>query len=170
MTKTFLLTIAFLSAFQISAQDFPQTEAEFDSMYAERILKTEIDGVYIPKDLPDVFAELKRLSSPADLEKFRLATEDIVRTKLHLGLGRWIIFNWGFYEGSRLSHYLKEAGLIHPEDMARVLIVTFHRHLNDHDLKFAEEVALYQKLREEERLLRESQKKVISEETRTRKE
>jgi hypothetical protein len=45
-----------------------------------------------------------------------------------------MIVNWNFYEGSRLSHYLKQMGLSYPEDMANFLIVCFHRHLNGKDL------------------------------------
>lgn len=169
--KTTLLSLSLICCCMIAvAQDFPRNEAEFDSMYQARVQQEVIDGVYIPKDLQDAFAELRRLSAPADLEKFRSVHEDTVRTRLHFGLGRWMIVNWGFYEGSRMAHYLREAGLVHPDDMARVLIVTFHRHLNQKELQFAEEVARYSALREEERLQRESEKKVISDETRQRKQ
>jgi hypothetical protein len=154
----------------LQAQSPAQSESAFDSAYAIRITKDEINGVYIPVDLPDAFAELKRLSSPGDLEKFRTASEDLVRSKLHFGLGKWIILNWGFYEGSRLSHHLKEAGLEHPDDMARAVIVCFHRFLNQTDIRLEDEVAYYKELREQERLKRERSQKVISEETRIRKE
>lgn len=158
------------ASLSLYAQEFPRSEAEYDSIYAARIVMEEIDGVYIPRDLEDVFAELRRLSSAADLEKLRRAPEDVVRTRLHFGLGRWMIINWGFYEGSRLSHHLKEAGLLHPDDMARVLIVCFHRHLHGSDLRFAQEVEYYHTLREKEREEREKHKQVISEEKHVRKD
>ncbi len=154
----------------LQAQPRGFAEAEYDSIYAERIQLEEINGVYIPRDLNDAFAELERLSSPESLKKFQTAPEDAVRTKFHLGLGQWIIVNWGFYEGSRLSDYLKKAGLQHPDDMARVILVCFYRHLNNKPLQFEEEVAFYQARREQERLERESKKKVILEETRVKKE
>lgn len=155
---------------RITAQDFPGNEAEFETQYANRIQLAEIDGVYIPKDLEDAFAELKRLASPADIARFKAAPDEIVRSRFHFGLGKWMIANWGFYEGSRLSHYLKEKGVLHPDDMARVLLVCFHRHLNQLDMQFEEEVAFYQALREKERLERESRKEVISEEKHVKKD
>lgn len=164
----FLLLTFF--AFTAQAQQLTLNEAEFDSVYAERIKLEEIHGVYIPRDLNDAFTELERLSSPADLKKFQTAPEAAVRTRFHFGLGRWMIVNWGFYEGSRLSDYLKTAGLQHPDDMARVILVCFYRHLNQQSLKFEEEVAFYQAQREQERLERESKKEVILEETHPRKE
>ena len=153
----------------LMSQVFGDTEAEYDSLYEIRIQKDELDGVYIPADLEDAFAELQRLSSPADLEKFRMASEETVRDKLHFGLGRWMIHNWGFYGGSRLSHYLKELGLEHPDDMGKFLLVSFHRHLNGKPLEIEEQVAYYYELREQERLARQQQQEVIKTETRKKK-
>ena len=170
MRHTFLLSLALFICLPVFGQQFPQNESEFDSIYAQRIKKEEINDVYIPADLEDAFAELKRLSSATDLEKFRQAPEDSVRHKLHFGLGRWMIVNWGFYEGSRLSEYLREAGLETPDDMAQVIIVTFHRHRNGKPLLFEDEVAFYKAQRDKEREEREKAKKVISEETHIRKD
>jgi hypothetical protein len=169
--KYIIIILAFVIVPSVlAAQQYSRNESEFDSLYAVRILQEEIDGVYIPLDLSDAFAELQRLSSPSDLQKFRQTTEEIARHKFHFGLGRWMIVNWGFYEGSRLSHYLKTAGLQHPDDMAQVILVCFHRYLNGAPLRFEEEVTFYQALREKERLTQESKKEVISEEKRVKKE
>lgn len=164
----FLISMTILPPSHVHAQ--AETEAAFDAEYARRIQLTEIAGVYIPNDLEDAFAELKRLSAQAGLEKFKEAPEDTISTKLHFGLGRWMIHNWGFYEGSRLSHYLKELGLDHPDDMARFLIVSFHRHLNEKPLEAEERIAACQAMREAEIEERERRKEVIYEETRIRKD
>lgn len=165
-----MLLVLFFMAPAMHAQDIPTSEAEYDSIYAKRILLEEIDGVYIPRDLTEAFAELKSLSSPADLQKLQAAPEDVARYKLHFGLGRWMIVNWGFYEGSRLSHFLRGTGLEHPDDMVRVILVCFHRHLNQKELKFEEEVAFYRDFREKERQEMERRKQVISEEKRIKKD
>jgi hypothetical protein len=164
----FLFCILALTSLQSQSQ--AQTEAAFDTEYARRIQLEEIDGVYIPSDLDDAFAELNRLSDPSGIAKFRDSPEDTIRSKLHFGLGRWMIHNWGFYEGSRLSHYLKQLGLDHPDDMARFLIVSYHRHLNDVPLQVDEQVAAYRTIREEEIRERERRKEVIHEKTRIRKD
>jgi hypothetical protein len=163
-----LISLAMISG-HLEAQTNPEAEREFDSLYAIRIELEEIDGVYIPEDLNDAFNELSRLSSDADIEKFREADEDVVRDKLHFGLGRWMIHNWGFYQGSRLSHYLKGLGLEHPDDMAKFLVVSYHRHLNDEPLRIEEQVAVYKEYRDRERLKREQEKEVIHSETRIKK-
>lgn len=151
------------------AQDFGGTEAEMDSIYATRILLEEIDGVYIPIDLEDAFTELERLSASGDIDKFKKATEETVRDKLHFGLGRWMMYNWGFYMGSRLSHELRALGLEHPDDMAKFLLVSWHRHLNEKSLEIEAQVDYYYQIREAERRERAGGKEVIHQETRKRK-
>ena len=97
--------------------------------YQKRIKKKELLGVYIPTHIGDAHRELTRLISPQARQKFMSMTEDQAEHKLFFSLGRWIIVNWGFEGGSRLSHSLREFGLTHPEDMAAFLIVTYHRKL-----------------------------------------
>lgn len=167
--RLFLMLIVGLISFEGIAQGFGDTEAEMDSIYEKRILLEEIDGVYIPSDLYDAFAELERLSSAADIENFKKATEETVRDKLHFGLGRWMMYNWGFYMGSRLSHSLRELGLEHPDDMAKFLLVSWHRDLNGKPLEVEAQVDYYYQKREAERLERAQGKEVIHEETRKRK-
>lgn len=106
-------------------------EKKFNEKYERNIKKSRINGVYIPKDLQDAHNELKALSSPESIEKFKKAEKNFVVGRLHYGLGRWMILNWNFYEGSRYSHFLKELGLSHPDDMARFTLLTFHDALND---------------------------------------
>ena len=149
-------------------QSLPQTEEEFDSLYAVRITKEELNGVYIPIDLNDAFRELQRLSSDADLEKFRDAPEEIISTKLHFGLGRWIYVNWGFYLGSRFSHYLKKLGLEHPDDMTRFVIVSFHRHLNETPLDVEGQVSELQRARDKERQERAGRSETVLDTVRIR--
>jgi hypothetical protein len=108
----------------------PSTEAEFEQQYQERIRKETLNGVYIPKNLEESMIELdKRISSEARL-KFKALPEDSVCMIMHNRLGQWMILNWGFYGGSRLSNYLRSAGVTFPDDMADFLILAYHRRQN----------------------------------------
>ncbi len=167
--RVFLMWVIGALSVDGAAQEFAETEAEMDSIYAVRILMEEIDGVYIPVDLEDAFVELERLSSSADIEKYKGASEETVRDKLHFGLGRWMVHNWGFYMGSRLEHSLRGLGLEHPDDMAKFLLVSWHRHLNEKPLKIEEQVQYYYEKREQERQARAAKGEVIHKETRKKK-
>jgi len=155
---------------QVPDQSPAQTPEEFQANYANRIKQEMINGVYIPFDLDDAFTELERLSAPEGLAEFKAANEDSIRRKLHFGLGRWILINWGFEEGSRMSHYMKSRGVSLPDDMVEVIIITWHRNLNGLPLKFEEEVALIDKRKAEEKAKRDAQKEVIILEKRPHKE
>ena len=126
-----------------------EEEKEYQRIYEERIQLSHINDIYIPKDLDDAFLELLRLSDTASITRFKLGDEEIVSKKLHFGLGKWMIINWGFYDGSRLSHKLKEKGIHHPDDMAQFIIRSFHRHLNQRPQEFKERIQTIQAYRKE---------------------
>ncbi len=147
-----------------------QNESEIEAIYAKRIKTEVINGVYIPIDLEDAYSELTRLADPAGLASFRKAPEDEIARKLHFGLGRWILSNWGLEDGSRISHYLKLKGVSQPDDMVRLIIVTWHRKLNRRPLMVEEEIAAAKKRMEEEKAKRDADRKVTSLGTRPHKE
>jgi len=164
--KKLLLPI-FFTGISISAS--AQTPAEYEANYAKRIKLEMINGVYIPRDLDDAFSELDRLSDPAGITNFKNAPESSI-VQSHFGLGQWVLMNWGLDDGSRISHYLKLKGISVPEDMARVIVLTYHRHLNGRPLMLEKEVAIIAKRMEEEKVKRDAQKKIISVEKRPHKE
>lgn len=147
-----------------------QTEAEFEAQYAKRIRMEIINGIYIPADLQDAHNELTRLADPKALIQFKQSPEDSIRRKLHFGLGKWILVNWGFEDGSRLSHHLKLKGVSVPDDMVEVIILTWHRQLNNKPLDLEEEIAAIDKRRAEEKAKRDEKATKIVIEKRPHKE
>jgi hypothetical protein len=120
------------------AQKPPENQAEFEKEYERRIRKDVLYGVYIPKDLTDAFIELNKKIDTESKAAFKAFPEEKVADQLFYSLGRWMIHNWGFYGGSRLSAYIKGLGIYHPEDMARFIIITYHRNLNKKSLDIKE--------------------------------
>lgn len=106
-----------------------------EKQYQQRIKKESINGVYIPADLAECFIELNKKISSESKAKFKAMDEAEASKKLHFSLGRWIWYNWSFYEGSRLSVYMNKVGVNHPEDMAQVILITYHRYLNKKPLE-----------------------------------
>jgi hypothetical protein len=138
MLKT--IWMLFLPMAIFSQSDF---EKEYEKIYAENIKKEYINDIYIPKDFNDAFEELKRLSEPIALEKFKKGDESEISRKLHFGLGRWMAVNWNFETGSRISHKMKEMGVTFPDDMCQMMIISFHRHLNGKNLLLEEQAKSY---------------------------
>jgi hypothetical protein len=145
--------------------------AQPDSLNAEeryqwRLKQPKLNGVYIPKDLNDAFQELNRLIEAPSKQKFKTASEEVVKHKLHFTLGQWMMVNWGFYEGSRLTAFLNQLGIYHPDDMARFMIVSYHRSLNRTALEVRNLVAELSTKRDSMRRERLLQGEVIYEEVR----
>jgi len=169
MIKILSLYIAILMALSAHGSLLAQTPAEFEANYAKRIKLEQINGVYIPVDLNDAFSELTRLSDPAGLEKFKSAPDSAISSS-HFGLMKWVQLNWGLDEGSRFSHYMKLKGISVPDDMARVVVVTFHRHLNGKPLMLEQEILEIDKRLALEQAKRDSMKVIISVEKKPHKD
>ena len=157
MLKTFLFFIFSCVGFSIFAQEVtspPQTRDEYEKNYQWRIQQTTLAGEYIPKDLFDAVKQLNKLTDSTSRLKFKMLSENEAEHKLFFSLNRWIVLNWGLYEGSRLGAYLKEYKISFPEDQATAVIIAWHRTLNGKDINFKEisdrMVAKRKKEREEE--------------------
>lgn len=146
-----LLFLGTVLALPISAQDevFPSGERGYQEQYQRNIKKSRINGVYIPKNIEEAIAELDALSPPDAVAKFANAPEEVIASKLHFGLGRWISVNWNFAEGSRYVEYLRNLGITDPDHMIQFTIVSFHRAKGGRDIDIEGQVAKYQALRQE---------------------
>lgn len=151
----------------VCAQEGPaNTEAEYEKQYKERIRMDKLNNVYIPKNLDDALLQLDKLTSPESRLKFKSMAEDSVVYYMHNRLGQWIILNWGFYGGSRLSHYLRSAGITYPDDMADFLMIAYHRKLNGKPFGIKELAINFREKRKKEYIEDHKKDKVIHEETR----
>jgi hypothetical protein len=164
----FLLLLNTFAQTQQEEPGPPSTEAEFEQQYQERIRKETLNGVYIPKNLEEAMVELdKRVSSEARL-KFKALPEDSVCMIMHNRLGQWMILNWGFYGGSRLSNYLRSAGVTFPDDMADFLILAYHRRQNGKPIGIKELATDFRDRRKKEYQEKMKKGTVIHEEVRKR--
>lgn len=144
----------------------PSDEKEFEKQYQERIKKDKLNNVYIPKNLDDAMLQLDKIISAESQAKIKIIPEDSVCLALHNRLGQWMILNWGFYGGSRLSHYLRSAGVTFPDDMADFLILAYHRKLNNKPVTIKELAIYFREKRKKEHEAEKKEGKVIHEETR----
>ena len=164
-----LIFLFFITSFQGLAQQAkptPPVEDTYEKIYQERIKKQRLNGVYIPKDLYDAFTALDRLMDPETRGQFAALEEERAGKKFYLIM--WIVNNWSFYEGSRLSHYVRNIGITYPEHMAHFIITTYHRQLNKKELNIGERVAFYQQKTLEEKERKAKNSEILFEEKRIR--
>lgn len=133
ITGLFFLFLTAATA-QSVAKEGSAAEIAYKLEYEKNIKLTKLAGVYIPGSIKEAHKRISKLTPPAAIAKFKSAPEKAVCNKLHFGIGKWLISNWNFYGGSRISHLLKEKGVLHPDDMAQFLLRTYHRSLNGLEL------------------------------------
>ena len=108
------------------------------------IEKPKGEEIYIPKDLDDCFAELKKKMSQEDTEKIRGLSEQQTIDFYYGAVRTWMNDSWGLWRGSRLSKWFKEKGVWHSDDMAGIILTSFWRHLNNKPLMLDEQIRHYQ--------------------------
>jgi len=101
-------------------------------------------GVIIPKNLDECFDQMKLGSSNKDLCEFAAQKEDPVTASLHFTYGMAMRNNWGLWGKNKLTKYFNSIGIYHADDMSGILLTSFHRHLNNKDIKLDEQVKWYQ--------------------------
>ena len=124
-----LVLLPALAPLATAAQGSPAAEA-----YEKRLRQESIGGRYVPRDLNDAMETLERLTSAESREAYASRGEDEVVEKLWFSFGRWIATNWGFYDGSRFSAYLRRLGVDTPDGQKEFVMRAYHRHLNGRDL------------------------------------
>lgn len=160
------LVVLFIANTAFAQMKPASTEAEYEKSYEWRVKQQNLFGVYIPADIGEVFQQLTSLSDKNDRDKFKRLSEHEAATVPFFGLGRWISLNWGFYGGSRLSAYLNQLGLFHPDDMTRFILIMYNRHLNEAKLNPKEVIEGLIEARQEYNQKRALEGEVIHEETR----
>jgi hypothetical protein len=161
-----LFSLCFATA-TIAQVDTTKQRSE-EEKYAWRLRQEVLYGTYIPKDVNEVILELNKKIDATSKAKFAGVSENEAATRLFFSLGRWMTHNWSLYEGSRLSKYMQDLGIHHPDDMVRFFIIIYHRSLTKQPLevkalvaKFVEkEAAEKQKRLEGGTILHEEKKKV----------
>lgn len=165
-----VLVVVCMAATALAQSAPPATRQQWEAEYQRRIKLESINGVYIPKDIDDALLTLNGLIDKSSKEKFRSMPEADAAHKLHFSFGRWMIVNWGLYEGSRLSHYFRiNLKISHPDDIARFLIILYHRSLNRRPLEVPALIAQFHEKQELERKQRLEQGTIIHQETRPKK-
>ncbi|MBK9017405.1 MAG: hypothetical protein IPM82_27030 [Saprospiraceae bacterium] len=165
MNKLAVLSlILFCFAGAMQAQVDTLHERSETEKYEWRLRQEVLYGTYIPKDVNEVLMELSKKIDAPSKAKFAAVSEDEAVSKLFFSLGRWMTHNWSLFEGSRLSKYMQDLGIHHPDDMVRFFIIVYHRSLTKQPLEIKALVAKFQEKEAEERRKRLEKGTILHEE------
>lgn len=122
---------------------YQDIEKKWDAEDKVRFITDSLRNVYIPKDLEDAFAQINGFWPDSTRTMVKGWTEDEFTANLHHGFGMWIRNNWGLWAGSRLSKYFNYMEIYHPDDMSGIILTSYHRNLNNTDIRLEEQIAFY---------------------------
>ncbi len=121
----------------ISSLTFVSCSVFFDSY------KSEIDGVYIPKNLDDAILEVDKFYSDSLKTEIKKLNENDYVGDYHFGTGFWMRNNWALWKGSRLSRFFNRRGIKHPDDMSSIVLLSYHRKLSGKEIELKKQVSEY---------------------------
>lgn len=124
-------------------QQYQLIEKKWNNEDSARYATDSLRGVYIPKHLQDCFDQINSFWPDSTKLKVRQWSEDEFTSRAHLGFGMWMRNNWQLWGGSRLSKYFNEMGITHPDDMSGIILDSYHRYLNNKELKLEEQIQEY---------------------------
>lgn len=143
---------------------FLEKERQLEEKKKIKYITDSIDGVYIPKNLEDCFAQLNLFLKDSVIEKIKITEEDQFVARSHLGLGMWIRNNWRLWGGSRLSEYFNKMGIYHPDVISGIILEKYHKSLNNKEINLEKTIKSHQEFLEKTRREKlEEIKKVFSE-------
>lgn len=122
---------------------YQEIEKKWSDEDKVRYTTDSLRGVYIPKDLEDCFKQIDSFWNDSTRMKVKQWTEDEFAGHAHFGFGMWMRNNWQLWGGSRLSKYFNEMGISHPDDMSGIILDSYHRNLNNKEIKLEEQVQHY---------------------------
>jgi len=100
----------------------------------------------VPRTLGEAHDALARLVAPELVRELARRPEDEVLAD-GLRIGLWMREFWGLWNRGALRDHLAGLGLLHPDEMSELVLVTWWRHIHDRPLRVDEEVARLQGLR-----------------------
>jgi hypothetical protein len=119
-------------------------QKKLDELDKIKFITDTIKGVYIPKNLDDCFTQINSFWADSTKMEMKKLTENEFSGRLHHSFGTWMRNNWRLWGGSRLSKYFNDLGVYHPDDMSGIILDSYHRYLNNKEIKLNEQIKYYQ--------------------------
>jgi hypothetical protein len=106
---------------------------------------------YKPKNLNDALDYLD--CTWKDKEVFAIKSENDAVADAHFAGGQWMRNDWGLIEqkGSLYKEF-KSLGITFPEDISTIILVSFHRHLNQREIDLSGQVNAYKAGKKQQQL------------------
>ena len=120
-----------------------EIEKKLDDEDKIKFTTDTIDRIYIPKNLEECFVQINSFWNDSIKSQVKSWEENEFTANAHFGFGMWMRNNWRLWGGSRLSKYFNELEIFHPDDMSGIILVSYHRFLNNKEIRLEEQIKYY---------------------------
>jgi hypothetical protein len=100
---------------------------------------TPLAAINIPRNLGECFFQLNAGWPKQRLEIFKNTKEDEI-PEYNLRIGGRLRIYWALDHQSRLAQYFNKLGVFNPEDMTRIILLSYYRYLNGKDIRLNEQL------------------------------
>lgn len=98
-----------------------------------------------PATLAESLAVLDEVLNPFQKRYIACLPEEEVRESLHYSFGTWIRNAWGLWDVTPLRYHFLKRGVLHPEDMSGIILLTYYRKMNGLPLDIDKQIDYYQR-------------------------
>ena len=98
-----------------------------------------------PATLAESLAVLDEVLNPYQKRLINCLPEDAVRETLHFSFGTWIRNAWGLWDVTPLRYHFLQRGVLHPEDMSGIILLTYYRKMKGLPLEVDQQIDYYQR-------------------------
>jgi len=98
-----------------------------------------------PATLSESLAVLDEVLNPYQKRFIVCLPEEQVRESLHYSFGTWIRNAWGLWDITPLRYHFLKRGVLHPEDMSGIILMTYYRKMNGLPLAIDQQIDYYQR-------------------------
>ncbi len=147
-TRFFFLFIALLVARSLGAQT-AASSIPCDQLvdHPDFIAADTLPGTisHQPATLAESLAVLDEVLNPYQKRFISCQPEEQVRESLHYTFGTWIRNAWGLWDVTPLRYHFLKRGVLHPEDMSSIILLTYYRKMNGLPLDIDKQIDYYQR-------------------------
>ncbi len=153
----YLCPVLFLVVIACRTSTSPDDEIDHKTVDCSTVLKDNTyqaaDTLPLPiseKDIPKTFEEslssLDKLLNSKQKAYWRCHTTNEDITAWHFGIGSWLRNNWRLYAETNLPKSLVEMGMLHPDDMSKIILTSYVRQLRGEEMKVKQQIESHRQL------------------------
>lgn len=98
--------------------------------------------IYNPTTIEECYEYINSINMP-DMVKFIAMSEDKAVTVTHNSFGRFLRNELQLWSDGYMVKWFNERGIYHSDDMSSIIIRSYHRHMNNKEIKLSEQITHY---------------------------